>query len=89
MKKVSTITNNFRDQRRRIGLDLGDRSSWCCVLDESDAVRLEQRLSTTPKAIKEVFGRMPRSQIALETTPIVARISLPQAATNAIDPQLG
>ena len=28
---------------------------------------LEQKLATTPKAIKEVFGGMPRSRIALET----------------------
>jgi len=60
MKKISTTgvtqTRNFRDQKLTIGLDLGDRSSWYCVLDESGAVLLEQRLSTTAKAIKEVFG---------------------------------
>jgi transposase len=71
MKKVSTMavkqTNNFREQRLTIGLDLGDRSSWYCVLDESGTVLLEQRLSTTPKAIQEVFEGMPRSRIALET----------------------
>jgi transposase len=36
-------------------------------LDEAGSVRLEQRVSTTPKAMKEVFSRMPRSRIALET----------------------
>jgi transposase len=41
-------------------LDLGDRSSWYCVLDEAGEVVLEQRLSTTPKAMREVFGKMPR-----------------------------
>jgi transposase len=30
-------------------------------------VLLEQKLATTPKAMKEVFGGMPRSRIALET----------------------
>lgn len=38
---------------------------------------LEQRLSTTPKAMKEVFGGMPRSRIALETgmhSPWVSRL---------------
>jgi hypothetical protein len=38
MKKVSTAgareTRNFRDQKLTIGLDLGDRWSWYCVLDE-------------------------------------------------------
>jgi transposase len=81
MKKVSTTavkqTNNFREQRLTIGLDLGDRSSWYCVLDESGTILLEQRLSTTAKALKEVFGGMPRSRIALETgmhSPWVSRL---------------
>jgi len=40
-------------------------------------VLLEQRVSTTPKAMKEVFGGMPRSRIALETgmhSPWVSRL---------------
>jgi len=48
-------------------LDLGDRTSWYCVLDESGTVVLEQKLSTTAKALREAFGGMPRSRIALET----------------------
>src|SRR6202158_4344771 len=71
MKKISTVaakqSRNFREQKLTIGLDLGDRSSGYCVLDESGAILLEQRLSTTPKAMREVFGGMPRSRIALET----------------------
>src|ERR1700751_2917884 len=71
MKKGSTAapkqSRNFSQQRLTIGLDLGDRSSWYCVLDEQGEVVLEQKLGTTPKAIKEVFGGMPRSRIALET----------------------
>jgi transposase len=79
MKKISTTTAEaFRKmQRLTIGLDLGDRSSWYCVLDESGEVVLEQRLSTTAKAIEEVFGGMPRSRIALETgthSPWVSRL---------------
>jgi hypothetical protein len=60
-------SKNFPEQKLAIGLDLGDRSSWYCVLDEEGEIVLEQRLGTTPKAMKEVFGRMPRSRIALET----------------------
>jgi hypothetical protein len=59
MKKISTTaarqTRNFQDQKLTIGLDLGDRSSWYCVLDEAGEVLLEQKLATTPKAMKEVF----------------------------------
>src|SRR6202163_1190472 len=71
MKKISTAegkqARNFEDRQLTIGLDLGDRSSWYCVLDETGEVLLEQKLSTTPNAMKEVFGKMPRSRIALET----------------------
>ena len=60
MKKISTVvakqSKNFREQKLTIGLDLGDRSSWYCVLDEAGEVLLEQRLGTTAKAMKEVFG---------------------------------
>ena len=82
MKKLTTTkmmqrTLNQQDGRLTIGLDLGDRSSCYCVLDEAGDVLMEQRLSTTPKAITEVFGAMPRSRIALETgthSPWVSRL---------------
>ena len=45
MKKVSTAAakqiRNFSQQKLTIGLDLGDRSSWYCVLDEAGEVLLE------------------------------------------------
>jgi transposase len=47
-------------------LDLSDRTSWYCVLEEAGTIMLEQKLSTTAKALQEVFGGMPRSRIALE-----------------------
>jgi len=81
MKKVSTVaakaSRKISQQKLTIGLDLGDRSSWYCVLDEAGSVLLEQRLSTTPKALREVFSGMPRSRIALETgmhSPWVSRL---------------
>ncbi len=81
MKKVSTTAakqiRNFSQQKLTIGLDLGDRSSWYCVLNEAGEVLLEQRLATTPKAMQEVFGGMPRCRIALETgmhSPWVSRV---------------
>ena len=81
MKKISTVAvkqnRNFSEQKLTIGFDLGDRSSWYCVLDEAGSVLLEQRVSTIPKAMKEVFGGMPRCRIALETgmhSPWVSRL---------------
>jgi hypothetical protein len=62
MKKISTAAitakKNFSQPKLTNGLDLGDRSSWYCLLDEVREV-LEQKLATTPKAMREVFGSMP------------------------------
>jgi transposase len=70
MKKVSTAaakqSKNFSRQQLTIRLDLGDRNSWYCVLDEAGQIQLEQRVRTTAKALQEAFGTMPRSRIALE-----------------------
>src|SRR6202451_3280797 len=71
MKKNSTVAPKrkriFRDQKLTIGMDLGDRFTYYCVLDEAGEVMVEQKLATTKPAMKQVFGRMPRSRIALET----------------------
>ena len=81
MKKISTVTTKKVEknasQKLTIGLDLGDRFSWYCVLDEAGEVVLEQKVATTPKAMKEIFGGMPRSRLALETgthSPWVSRV---------------
>ena len=70
MKKVSTAvtmpSRNISQQKLTIGLDLGDRNSWYCVVDEAGQIQLEQRVRTSGKALQEVFGAMPRSRIALE-----------------------
>jgi transposase len=46
MKKVSTVSTkqskNFSQPTLSIGLDVGDRNSWYCVLDESGQIQLEQ-----------------------------------------------
>ena len=81
MKKVSTAavktTKNFSQAKLTIGLDLGDRNSWYCVVDEAGQIQLEQRVRTNVKALQEVFGAMPRSRIALEIgthSPWVSRL---------------
>jgi hypothetical protein len=44
MKKVSTVatkqSRNFSQQKLTIGLDVRDRSSYYCVLDESGTIML-------------------------------------------------
>jgi transposase len=80
MQKITTMRTSgkkiFKGQLT-IGLDLGDRWSFYCVLDEAGEVLLEQKLPTAPEAMKQTFGRMPRSRIALETgahSPWVSRL---------------
>jgi len=81
MKKVSTAvtkqSRNISRQRLTIGLDLGDRNSWYCVLDEGGQIQLEQRVRTTANALREMFGAMARCRIALETgthSPWISRL---------------
>src|SRR6201998_540479 len=81
MKKTSTVRVNgkmiFKGHKLSIGLDLGDRWSFYCVMDEAGHVVLEQKLPTTPEAMKQTFGKIPRSLIALETgthSPWVSRL---------------
>ncbi len=81
MKKDSTVANSgkqiFKGKKLTIGLDLGDRWSFYCVMDEAGQVILEQKLPTTSEAMKQTFGKMPRSLIALETgthSPWVSRL---------------
>ena len=79
MKKLTTAATNWmgKQQGLTIGLDLGDRSSHYCVLDESGRIVVESKTATSPKAMEAVFGGMTRSRIALETgmhSPWVSRL---------------
>jgi transposase len=81
VKKISTVlrfeSEIFQEQKLTIGVDLGDRWSFYCVLDEAGKIILEQKVPTTPEAMKKTFGKIPRSLIALETgthSPWVSRL---------------
>src|SRR3981189_1738580 len=81
MKKISTVqifeSEIFKEQRLTIGMDLGDRSSCYCVLDEAGRILLEQKVAMIPEAMKQTFSKIPRSLIALETgthSPWVSRV---------------
>src|SRR6516165_1239025 len=70
MQKISTTQtsrkNIFKGQLT-IGLDLGDRSSAYCVLNDAGEIVLERKLATSPKAMTEIFGKMARCRMAMET----------------------
>jgi transposase len=72
MKKLSTRaavqSRNISQQKLTIGLDLGERNCWYCMLDEAGQIQLEQRVRTTARALQEVFGAMPRSRIVVGGT---------------------
>ncbi|HTT22397.1 MAG TPA: IS110 family transposase [Candidatus Sulfotelmatobacter sp.] len=80
MKKISTMRARGKDifkGQLTIGLDLGDRSSAYCVLNETGEIVLEQKVATTAEAMKQVFASMPRCRIAMETgthSPWVSRV---------------
>lgn len=81
MKKPSTTTlprmRKLHDEQLTIGLDLGDRSSFYCVLNGAGEVIVEQKVATSPEGMRKAFGKMPRSRIALETgthSPWVSRV---------------
>jgi predicted NBD/HSP70 family sugar kinase len=59
MKKTSTVRVNgnmiFKGHKLTIGVDLGDHWSCYCVLDEAGKIILEQKVATTPEAMKQAF----------------------------------
>ena len=61
MKKTSTVRVNgnviFKGHKLTIGMDLGDRWSFYCVLDEAGQIILEQKVPTTAEAMKQTFGK--------------------------------
>jgi len=72
------MTNRIlKGQQLTIGLDLGDRWSFYCVLDERGEVVREEKLPTTPDAMKRTFEKLRRSRIVLETgthSPWISRL---------------
>src|ERR1700692_976865 len=50
-----------------IGIELGDRWSFYCVLNERGEVVREEKLPTTPEAMKRTFEKFTASRIVLET----------------------
>jgi transposase len=80
MQKIRTMQTSWKNLFQgllTIGVDLGDRSSAHCVLNEAGEIVLEHKLASTPEAMKQVFGSMPRCHMAMETgthSPWVSRL---------------
>ena len=50
-----------------VGIDLGDRISRYCILNEEGEILSEGSVPTTKSGMSQVFGAMPRCRIAMET----------------------
>lgn len=71
MKKDNTAKESVMVRKRvqrklTVGIDLGDRSSRYCVLDEQGEVLVEGAVATNKRGFAQVFGSKPRSRLALE-----------------------
>jgi hypothetical protein len=63
MREISTVAmgriEKFKDGKPTIGLDLGDRLSHSCILNEAGEVMGEHNLPTAPEAIDKVLSQGP------------------------------
>jgi len=83
MKKNSTVQQSPKRATVRkegpitIGMDLGDKTSRYCVLDERGEIVQEGSVGTTKKALAQKFGTLRRSRMAMEVgthSPWVSRL---------------
>jgi transposase len=66
-----------RRQQLTVGMDLGDRASRYCLLDETGEVLREDSVPTTRKGLTRAFAQWGRCRIALEVgtrSPWVSRL---------------
>jgi transposase len=76
-KSPQRVTKIRKPDRVTIGMDLGDRTSRMCFLDEEGEVIREGSVATTKKGMTQKFGAMAHSRIALEVgthSPWVSRL---------------
>jgi transposase len=73
LKKISTAKIKSQAAKKKVtvgmvtvGIDLGDRTSRYCLLDEEGVVIGEASTPTTKAGIAKVFGAMARCRVALE-----------------------
>jgi transposase len=86
MKKNSTREQSSKQEGKArktcarsitIGMDLGDKASRYCVLDEQGEVLFERSVATTQKGMTEVFGALASCRVAIEVgthSPWVSRL---------------
>ena len=76
-KQKKQVRRVGQQQRLTIGLDLGDRNTHYCILDEAGEVVSESRIATTQAGFGSLLEKMPSSRVALEVgthSPWVSRL---------------
>ena len=63
---MNDLNTESREAKMTVGLDVGDRYTHMCVLDETGEVVEEARLTTSPKAFSQRFQGMPSARLVLE-----------------------
>jgi transposase len=67
-EKRRTAVNQHKAGRKIVGVDLGDRDSLICVIDDASGEVLERAtIPTTDEAFREYFSRCAPMLVALET----------------------
>lgn len=64
--KAKQVAKRVANRRLTIGLDLGDRTSSYCILDEAGEKVSEGKLPTTQAGLNSLFEKMASSRVALE-----------------------
>jgi transposase len=69
MKKnsMTKLKAQVTQPKLTVGIDLGDRSSRYCILDEQGDLLCEGSFPTTKDGVEKLFATMPKRRIALET----------------------
>jgi hypothetical protein len=65
MKQIS-INAKTEAEQLTIGLDLGDKFCFYCVLDEAGEVDQKAKVPITAEKLRRVFSRFAASVVALE-----------------------
>jgi transposase len=69
-KLTKTVLRELRQraeqERLTIGLDLGDRNTHYCVLDEKGEVLIQGKLATTKTGLNPLFEPLPPTRVVLE-----------------------
>src|ERR1700732_1406374 len=77
--QMVTVKTKGAQERVTIGMDLGDKTSRYCMLDNEGEILQEGQVATTKTGIVEAFGPLGRARIAIEVgthSPWVSRLLL-------------